>query len=153
MLRREFLLLGTVACASVNAAGAYPTIVVDEAHIVFSRPDGSEPPPYVIAAAKAIVVVASNYRFEVPKEYGVAGPNAIHLLKGQDEKYKSAWRGYDERHELSESTLRPHAGSVPFRGFAKGETAMIAIGFDHTGITPGKDNVLSAMWLGLIKVR
>jgi len=153
MLRREFLLFGTVACASVNAASAFPTIVVDEAHIGFSRPDGSEPPPYVIAPAKGIVVVASNYRFEVPEEYGVTGPNAIHLLKGRDEKYKAAWRGYGERHELSGSTLRPHADSVPFRGFAKGETAMIAIGFDHTGITPGKDNVLSAMWLGLIKVR
>ncbi|TVO52633.1 hypothetical protein [Denitromonas halophila] len=150
---RYFLALLS-CCFSLIAYGEnYQTILVDEAHIGFSRPDNSDPPPYVISPGPAVIVLASNYAIEVPKEFGVTAPNSIHLVMGNNQKYKVAWRGNGNRHELSKSTLRPLPGSIPFRGFRSGDTAIIAIGFDHTGITPGKDNVLSAMWLGMIKVQ
>jgi hypothetical protein len=145
--------LSVLVSAGLVVAADYPTVVVDEAHIGFSRADASEPPPYVIAPAAGVVILASDYQIAVPKEFGVPGPNSIHLVMGNNGKYKIPWRGNGHRHELSAATLRPLPGSVAFRGFRSGDTAIIAIGFDHTGITPGKDNVLSAMWLGMIKVR
>lgn len=152
MIRHILLLIGFLASATASVAG-YPVIEVDEAHIGFSHPDKSEPLPYVILPAAGLTVIASGYRIEVPKEFGVPGPNAIHLLMGNNQKYRVAWQGNKHRHELSATTLRPHSGSIPFRGFRSGDTAIIAIGFDHTGITPGKENVLSAMWLGMVKVK
>lgn len=150
---RYFFLLVAGLWSVMAGADSYPTVVVDEAHIGFSRQDNSEPPPYVIAPAAGVTVLASNYQIEVPKEFGVPGPNSIHLVMGNDKKYKVAWRGNRHRHELSAATLRPLPGSIPFQGFHSGDTAIIAIGFDHTGITPGKENVLSAMWLGMVKVK
>ena len=147
-------LVALVMVLLLVACGAqYRTIVVDEVHIGFSRPDSSEPPPYWIEPSGGVIVVSSDYNFPIAKEFGLAGPNSIHVVKGQNEKYKAPWKGVGVAHELSATTLTPLAGSVPFRGFAAGETAMIAIGFDHTGVTPGKENVLSAMWLGMVKVK
>jgi len=136
----------------VNPAD-YATIVVDEAHIGFARPDNGEAPPYVIAPAPGVNIVALDYQIQVPKDFGRSGPNSIHLAMGNDQKYKIAWRGNGHLHELSSATLRPLLNSIPFRGFRSGDTAIVAIGFDHTGISPEKENVLSAMWLGMIKVR
>jgi hypothetical protein len=152
MIRHLLFLVGCLGSAIAGAAG-YATIEVDEAHIGFSRPDNSEPPPYVISPASGVIVRASNYHIDVPKDFKVSGPNAIHLVMGNDQKYKVIWQGNKHRHELSAATLRPLPGSIPFRGFRSGDTAIVAIGFDHTGITPGKENVLSAMWLGMIKVK
>jgi len=151
--KRSALLALTLLGPLPALAADLPTIVVDEAHAGFARPDGSDPPPYSISPAPGVVVLASDYRIPVPKELGVPGPNSLHLVLGKERKYKVDWRGNGRRHELSAATLRRLPGSVPFDGFRSGDTAIVVIGFDHTGVTPGKENVLSAMWLGMIKVR
>ena len=77
----------------------------------------------------------------------------IHLIMGKDQQYYAEWKNGVQRYVLSAETLKSRVGSAEFSGLHAGDTAMIAIGFDHTGITPGKENTLSVMWLGLLKVK
>lgn len=131
----------------------YPVIVVDEEHSGFARADGSDPPAYEIVPSAGIVLDASNYHIQVPPEYKVDGPNMIQLFLGKDRQFQMKWKPGVQRHVLGGATLTPRVGSQQFSGLHTGDTAIIAIGFDHTGITPGKDNTLSLMWLGMLKVK
>src|SRR5438105_828918 len=108
--------------------------------------------PNVVSPTSGIYLDVTNYDVKVPPEYKVDGPNSIHVLMGTDRKYKTKWLGPRQRYELSRRTLESLPGSKPFSGFNPGDTAMVAIGFDHTGVNPSKDNTLSTMWLGLINV-
>ena len=128
-------------------------VVVDEEHSGFERADGSTPPAYHVEPCDGLVVDSAAYKITVPPQYKVDGPNMIHVLMGKDMQYRTAWSTNAQRHTLSAATLQPRPGSKPFRGFRSGDTVIIAIGFDHTGIDPSKPETLSLMWMGMIKIK
>jgi hypothetical protein len=141
------------AVEATDQTTSYPVVVVDEEHSGFERDDGSTPPAYRVEPCDGLVVDSSAYTIIVPPQYKVDGPNMIHVLMGEDRQYRTAWSTNEHRHILSLSTLRPRPGSQPFRGFRSGDTVIIAIGFDHTGIDPRKPETLSLMWMGMVKIQ
>src|SRR5215813_8114744 len=141
----------TLAIVAVIPGGAVaeslaPTIVVDESHNGLGAP--TDPIKYAIPAASGLIVDPGSYMFPFRSDFKGIGPNAIHLLAGVNRKYKVPWRGPPDRSVLDATTLEPLPGSEPFRGFAAGDTLIIAIGIDR----PDR-NALQAMWLGMVNVK
>ena len=122
-------------------AQSLPTIVVDQAHSVPGNQDAIE---YEIPAAGGLIVDPGAYKFQFKD---VSVPDAIHLVAGKNGKYKTHWKGPPDRKVLDSTTLEPLPGSEPFRGFATGDTLIVAIGADRPS------NSLAVMWVGLVKVK
>jgi hypothetical protein len=129
---------------SINPSGL-PVIAIDARHAVRER-DGFGV-PYVISAARGLVVDARHMNFTDPLRMA-RRPNAIRILFEKSE-FSAPWPQEGSAIcRLDGSSLRPIAGSK-FSGFEAGKRVAVGIGYETTNPTTGHSR-FEQFWVGWI---
>src|SRR5258708_4304799 len=119
-----------VGCKSQSASqSAYPVVVVDDAHLQFKHADGSKAVFYAVPPGPGVVLDASSYKFQIPPQLAVSGPDSVSIVIGKGQMYSADWKPVDGKQVLDAATLKPVGKAPPFTGFPAGVT--IAMGIGH----------------------
>ena len=139
-------LITLLAVTAPALAQAQQVLIVDDAHLQMQGPGRAAPAVYVVKAAPAILLDASNYEFKLPPQLAGKPINSIQIVAGKDRRYAATWNTQAQKLLLSASTLQPNPGSAPFSGFVADQTVVLAIG----NLDGQKFNVV---WVGMAKVQ
>src|SRR5262249_27238240 len=103
---------------------------------------------YVIEPCPSVQIDTTGYSIPLPQHFPESGPNALHLIHGNEEYFRAAWDGKSLA-TLDTTTLKNVRGRSSFSGFRAGETYILGVGRDNFPAPEMKFNVL---WAALIKV-
>ena len=128
-------------------ADGLPLITIDEAHNHTSADATQE---YAVPPCDRLLVDASCYRFCVPEQLGVSGPDVLHLIHGAEEYYRLSWDGAGKIC-VDANSLEAVRGPSRFAGFSRGEKYILGVGVDGVA---NADHKLSfaPLWVGLVNV-
>jgi len=145
------LLLILIMCAgslSLSAADTnLPVIKVDDKHQMNYYQPGTKPDIYEIHPAPNLVLDATGYTFDIPKEVREMPLNSIQLIQSKTNIFEVPWKTATTRYDLSKETLRPLRGSKPFEGFKTGDKMVIAIGIVYEA------KKFAVVWTSIIEVK
>src|SRR5689334_4921867 len=146
-----FLLFASVTPVACNKAPnstltANPVYLhLDNAH---NQAAGTNAEPYVIEPCKTVNVDTTGYSIPLPRQFPDSGPNALHLIHGNEEYFRAAWDGKSHA-TLDTTTLKNIRGHSGFSGFRAGETYILGVGHDNF---PAPEMKFNVAWAALIKV-
>jgi len=128
----------------------YPSIIVDDAHLMLKRADGAEGKSYEIPPADGLVIDVGSYHFQIPPQLKVDAPNSVNVIIGKDRQYLAHWEPKGGKEVLNQAALTPIGKAPPFDGFHAGDTIVIGIGF--SGIHDSNLS-FSVIWVSMAKVK
>ncbi len=150
-VRRALLCLGLLWVSCKGKGPAYPTIVVDEAHLQLQHADGSAPVDYAISPGPGLILDASGYKFQIPAQLELAAPDSVSIVVGKGQMYAAEWKPAEGRVQLDATTMTPVGHAPAFTGFPAGTT--VALGIGHTEKTLGAKSRFSVIWAGMVNVK
>ncbi len=133
-----------LACvvAAVDAPEAYPVIFADRQHDPMYV---ANPIPYSIPPGQGVIINFSKHKFKKTSHLPERSPDRLTVLIGRDEHYVLNITNWNDRVTLDATTLKG------FRGFAKGRTVVLYIGFELMSL-PGSKPIASTIWACRINV-
>ena len=149
-MRSVLLCLGVLLAGCKDKPPAYPTVVVDDAHLQLHHADGTTPVDYSIPPGPGVIVDATGYKFQIPAQLNLTAPDSVNVVIGKGLMYSAEWKPVDGHLVLDASTLTPVGHSPPFAGFPAGST--IALGIGHAEATLEAKARFSVIWVGMVNV-
>src|SRR5262245_37542609 len=102
-----FLMTTTFESVFGGPLPAYPTLSIDDAHLALQRADGSETVFYEIGPSRGVLLDSHGYKFTIPEQLKVDGPNSVQVLVSPDRQYHADWKPKDGKQILDASNLKP----------------------------------------------
>jgi hypothetical protein len=136
--------------SAADPVPTYPSITLDDAHLMLKHADGTEGKSYEIPPAEGLVVHVGSYHFQIPPQLKVDAPNSVNVILGKDQQYLAHWEPQGGKQVLNRATLTPVGKAPPFGGFHTGDTIVIGIGL--SAIHDAKLS-FSVIWVSMAKVK
>lgn len=137
-----------IGCRAPSVANT-PVITVDQPHSHLTGESDPEGAHYTLPEGDAFVLDASTFDFSKAPYTGQA-PNSVQLVLAEDQAFRTTLPP-NRKAILDRSTLIPIRGSAPFRGFRKGQTAVVAVGVTEINAVE-KKIMFNVQWAGMIDV-